>query len=68
MQVRPDGKDALLMETNDTVECPGCGSPITDLNEYDFNPVELLEVDCDCGRVLVVRRDVCVTYTARVKE
>lgn len=55
---------------HNAIDCPACGEENTDLNEYDFGPAELLEIECaaGCGETFVLRRDVSVTYTAYVKE
>jgi hypothetical protein len=56
---------------NDDIACPACGQMHRGLSEYDFGPAELTEIICEaehCGASIVLRRDVSVTYTARVKE
>lgn len=49
---------------SDSVECPHCGETITDLWEYNWDPVETTETDCDhCGKPIVIVRHVSVSYS-----
>lgn len=48
---------------SDSVECPHCGTKISDLWDYNWTHAETVEVECgECNKPLTIERHVSVTY------
>ena len=53
----------------DEITCPYCGNVHSDSWEVVFDSAECAEFDCEkCGEIMDVTRDVCVSYSTKVKS
>ena len=55
----------MLTNTGDRLKCPACKSPI-ESSPPDFG--DEAERECACGAVIVIRREITVTYSVELAK